>query len=186
MTTLMIIDMQVAMSWQIAGDRNNPQAESNIERLLARWRQRKWPIVHVRHLSRPPNSLFRPGQAGVEFQERFHPFEGEHVIEKHLPDAFPQTGLEHWLRAANEQSIVIVGVSTNISVESTARTSGNLGFTTFVVADATFAFARRDFAGVLRSANEVHAMSLPNLDGEFATVVTTEEVVELASSKSAN
>lgn len=29
-------------------------------------------------------------------------------------------------------------------------------------------------------------MSLPNLDGEFATVVTTEEVVELASSKSAN
>jgi nicotinamidase-related amidase len=69
---------------------------------------------------------------------------------------------------------VIVGVSTNNSVESTARSSGNLGFKTFVVADGTFAFEKKDFNGVLRTAEEVHAMALANLYGEYATVIPSE------------
>ena len=44
---------------------------------------------------------------------------------------------------------------------------------TVVVADATFAFDKTDFAGVYRSADEVHAMSLANLEGEYATVTNT-------------
>ena len=35
-----------------------------------------------------------------------------------------------------------------------------------------------DFAGRLRSAEEVHALSLANLQGEYATVVATAEVME--------
>ena len=72
---------------------------------------------------------------------------------------------------------MIVGVSTNNSVESTARTAGNLGFSTVVISDATFAFEQRDFSGTLRSAQEVHWMSLANLDGEYATVRSTAEVL---------
>lgn len=69
--------------------------------------------------------------------------------------------------------LVIVGVSTNNSVESTARSAGNLGFHTTVVADATFAFAKVDYAGTPRTPDEVHAMALANLDGEYATIATT-------------
>jgi nicotinamidase-related amidase len=169
--TLLIIDMQVGMTWPAAGVRNNPQAEAVIAGLLADWRARGAPVVHVRHISRTPGSPFWPGQPGVEFQPALAPLPHEHVVEKNVPDAFVHTGLERWLHAHGATALVLVGVSTNNSVESTARTAGNLGFHTCVVADATFAFAKADFNGVPRSAEDVHAMSLANLHGEYATVI---------------
>jgi nicotinamidase-related amidase len=126
-------------------------------------------------MSRTPGSPFWPGQPGVEFQPALAPREGEHVVEKNVPDALVSSGLERWLRARGISSVVIVGVSTNNSVESTARTAGNLGFKTFVVSDATFAFAKSDFDGRPRTAEEVHAMALANLDGEYATVISARE-----------
>jgi len=51
--------------------------------------------------------------------------------------------------------------------------AGNLSFNTYLVEDATFTFPRRDYRGVLRSAEEVHAMSLANMDGEYCKVVST-------------
>jgi len=40
-----------------------------------------------------------------------------------------------------------------------------------------FAFDKRDYAGTLRTAEEVHAMSLANLDGEYAMIATTSELI---------
>jgi nicotinamidase-related amidase len=56
-----------------------------------------------------------------------------------VPDAFIHSGLERWLHVRGETAVVIVGVSTNNSVEATARTAGNLGFRTYLVSDGTFA-----------------------------------------------
>ncbi|WAC45952.1 cysteine hydrolase family protein [Pseudomonas sp. SL4(2022)] len=173
---LIIIDMQRGMLEPSAGARNNPHAEQAIAITLKAWREAKAPIVHVRHISRTPGSPFWPGQPGVEFQEELQPLNTEHVVEKNVPDAFINSGLERWLRIRGIETIAIVGVSTNNSVEATARTAGNLGFKTYVAADATFAFAKPDYNRVLRSAEEVHAMALANLHGEYATVVTTTEL----------
>jgi nicotinamidase-related amidase len=81
------------------------------------------------------------------------------------------------LRVRGIDSLVVVGVSTNNSVESSVRSAGNLGFRTVVVADATFAFDKTDYAGVHRSADEVHAMSLANLDDEYASITHTAELL---------
>ena len=173
---LIIVDMQRGMADPIAGARNNPDAEENIASLLSAWRRAQLPIVHVRHLSRTVGSLFWPGQVGVEFQPQLAPMPNEHVVEKNVPDAFLNTGLERWLRVRGVERLIVTGVSTNISVESTVRAASNLGFQVIVVSDATFAFDKPDFTGVLRTAAEVHAMSLANLCGEFATVARTAEV----------
>src|SRR5690554_3052960 len=117
--------MQVGMSWPSSGVRNNPGAEAAITGLLAAWRQQDAPVVHVRHKSRTPGSPFWPGQPGAEFQPALKPLESEHVIEKQVPDAFVNTGFESWLRTRGIPAVVIVGVSTNNSVESTARSAGN-------------------------------------------------------------
>ena len=174
---LLIIDMQHGMSTQAAGTRNNPAAEAVMAALLGHWRLVGEPVVHTRHISRTPGSVFWPGQVGVEFQASLAPFDSEHVVEKNVPDAFINTGLERWLHARSIESVAIVGVSTNNSVEATARTCGNLGFKTYVVSDATFAFAKHDYDGVLRSAQEVHAMALANLQGEYATVLTASQLL---------
>jgi nicotinamidase-related amidase len=180
MSALLIVDMQVGMTWPSPNIRNNPQAERVIAKLLQDWRDDGRPVVHIRHVSRTPGSPFWPGQVGVEFQPALMPLPSEHVVEKNVPDAFINTGLERWLHARSIFSLVIVGVSTNNSVESTARTAGNLGFKTFVVADATFAFERSDFNGIRRTAEEVHAMALANLDGEYATVISSEQAANAA------
>lgn len=174
---LIIIDMQRCMASPTAGVRNNPNAERVIYDLLQAWRAALAPVVHVRHISRTPGSLFWPGRSGAEFQPELAPLENEHVVEKNVPDAFTHTGLERWLHSRGIDRVIVVGVSTNNSVESTARSAGNLGFKTFVASDATFAFSKTDFDGVQRTAQEVHAMALANLHGEYATVSPAAELL---------
>jgi nicotinamidase-related amidase len=176
-TALIIIDMQRGMAADTLPARNKPQAEENMTALLAAWRHHGQPVIHVRHMSRAPASVFFPGQPGAEFQDAFGPLADEHVIEKNVPDAFINTGLERWLHARDIRHLVLVGVSTNNSVECSARSAGNLGFATVVVSDATFAFEQADYVGVLRTADEVHAMALANLDKEYATVRNTAGVL---------
>jgi isochorismate hydrolase len=72
---------------------------------------------------------------------------------------------------------VVAGVITHNSVEATVRMAGNLGFSTYLAEDAAFTFGRKDWNGVWRTAGEVHAMSLANLEGEYCTVVRTVDVL---------
>ena len=179
-STLLLIDLQTAIddpSWARKGPRNNPGAEANIMRLLASWRQAERPIIHIRHDSTEPNSTFRPGQPGNDFKPEAMPLPGETVLPKRTNSAFIGTDLEQRLRRAGCEALVVCGVITNNSVEATVRMAGNLGFTTALVEDACFTFARRDFRGQLRGADEVHAMSLANLAGEYCTVLTTAELL---------
>ncbi|MEA2162824.1 MAG: hypothetical protein QOK37_951 [Thermoanaerobaculia bacterium] len=86
-----------------------------------------------------PNSTYRKGPPLFEFKNEVMPIDGERVIEKAVNSAFIGTNLEESLRGSGLDTIVIAGVITNNSVEAIARMSGNLGFHTFVVSDATAA-----------------------------------------------
>ena len=174
---LIIIDQQKGILQPRLGRRNNPQAEERIVDLLGFWRRSGRPVIHVQHLSREPDSVFWPEQEGVEFQQRFLPQDAEWLIQKQVPDAFCVGGLAARLREAGVGQLIIVGVATNNSVESTARSAGNLGFDTWVAEDACFTFDKADYFGTLRTAEEVHGMSLGNLQGEYATVVSAAQVL---------
>ncbi|MES2819407.1 MAG: cysteine hydrolase family protein [Pseudomonadota bacterium] len=174
---LLIIDQQQGMQAPHLGPRNNPQAERRMAELLEVWRARGWPLVHIRHISHSSSSVFAPGQAGVLFQPAFEPRTGEALFDKHVPDAFAQSGLERWLRIRSIERLVIVGVASENSVESTARSAGNLGFAAWVAHDACYTFAKTDFDDQPRSAEEVHAMAMANLQGEYATVLSCAELL---------
>ncbi|OAE10709.1 isochorismatase [Pseudomonas simiae] len=175
--SLVIIDMQQGMNDPTLGRRNNPDAERHILQLLGTWRLSQRPIIHVRHMSRTPGSVFWPGQPGCEFQQALVPLNHEHVVEKNVPDAFTATGLERWLHMRSIKQLVIVGVITNNSVESTARSGGNLGFDVIVAADACYTFDQPDLSGRLWPAEDVHALSLSNLAMDYARVVDTVELL---------
>jgi nicotinamidase-related amidase len=159
------------------GPRNNLAAEGNIGRLLAAWRREKRPIIHIRHDSTFPASAYRPGQDGNNFKDEVTPAAGEAVIPKNTNSAFIGTKLEQHLREHSLETLVITGVSTNNCVEATVRMAGNLGFRTYLVADACFTFGHCDFHGRPRTAEEVHSMSLANLHEEYCTVVDTAAVL---------
>lgn len=168
---LLIIDMQNGINHPRLGRRNNPDAETHLAAVLAHWRNRGYPVVHVRHVSRQPGSVFWPGQAGCEFQPAFTPLPDEAVFEKNVSDAFAASGLERWLHARGIGRLVIAGVVTNNSVESTARSAGNLGFSTQVVGDACYTFDQVDLNGRHWPAEAVHALSLSNLAMDYATII---------------
>lgn len=174
---LLLIDLQVGIHHPRLGRRNNPEAELRMGELLAAWRQSGRPVVHVRHLSRSVDSVFWPGQSGCEFQPAFTPLANETVFDKHVPDAFANSGLERWLHARSIKALVIAGVITNNSVEASARSAGNLGFDVVVVEDACFTFDQHDLQGRLWPAEDVHALSLSNLAMDYARILCTEQVL---------
>jgi nicotinamidase-related amidase len=176
-TTLLLIDLQLGFNEPFWGRRNNPSLEQNISALLQAWRASGRPLVHIRHMSTDPQSPLRPWQRGNEWMPETAPLASEAVIQKQVNSAFIGTSLEDDLRHARCRELVIVGLTTNHCISTTARMAGNLGFTTWVVSDATAAFDRTGPDGVLYPAETVHAMALSDLHGEFATVVDTATVL---------
>jgi len=178
---LIVIDLQKAIDHPSWGERNNLGAEKHVALLLQAWRSTHRPVYHIRHDSTEAASHYRPGQPGNDFKPEARPNAGEIVIVKRTNSAFIGTDLESRLRQANHNLLVVTGVITNNSVEATVRMAGNLGFDTFMVEDATFTFGRKDWNGTWRTADEVHAMSLANLDGEYCSVVRTNEILAALS-----
>jgi nicotinamidase-related amidase len=175
--TLLVIDIQRGFDDPRWGRRNNPSLEERTAALLRAWRAAGRPVVHMRHMSTEPGSPLRPGQRGNDFKPETAPVAGERVIEKRVNSAFIGTSLESDLRGAGCAGLVIVGLTTNHCVSTTARMAGNLGFATWVVSDATATFDRVGPDGVPHLAEEIHAVALSDLHGEFATVVDTGAVI---------
>jgi nicotinamidase-related amidase len=178
-TALVVIDVQRAFDeWEAAGKRrNNPQAVARIADLLGAFRDCHAPIFHIRHEGTRPNSSFRPGGSGYAVKDEARELAGEPVIVKRVNSAFIGTDLESRLRAADIETLVICGATTNHCVETTTRMAGNLGFDARLVRDATWTFDRVGPDGDMHSAEDIHAMTLANLNGEFARIVSAKEAV---------
>lgn len=177
-TALILIDIQKGFDEPYWGERNNPDAEDNIARLLAAWRARGWPIFHVKHNSRLPKSPLHPASAGNAFKDFAAPVAGEPSFGKDVNSAFIGTDLEARLREASVRDLVIVGLTTPHCVSTSARMASNLGFGTIVVSDATAAHAGRGPDGKRVDAETMHYHALAALNGEFADIVTTAELLE--------
>jgi nicotinamidase-related amidase len=178
-TALIIIDVQRAFDeWEAAGKRrNNPEAIHRIVELLVAFRDRSIPIFHIRHEGTRQGSSFFPNGTGYPVKDEAREMAGEPVIVKRVNSAFIGTDLEKRLRAADISTLVICGATTNHCVETTTRMAGNLGFDARLVRDATWTFDRVGPDGDVHTAADIHAMTLSNLNGEFARIVSAAETI---------
>ncbi len=175
---LIVIDVQRGFAdpdyW---GPRNNAECESNIARLLAFWRFNAWPVVFVRHDSTNAQSPLAVGTPGNQFKDVITG-EPDLLVSKSVNSSFHGSpDLHDWLRGEAIEQLVICGITTNHCCETTARVAGNLGYDTSFVIDATHTFDRPAPDGSMFPADTVAAMTAANLHGEFATVVSTKDVV---------
>jgi nicotinamidase-related amidase len=175
---LMVIDVQKAFENPRWGERNNADAEKNVATLVEAWRSKKLPIIHVHHRNPRAGSLFNPGSPGVEVKPEAAPKPGEPVLFKDVNSAFIGTDLQARLQAANAKTLVLVGMTTDHCVATTTRMAGNYGFDAYVVSDATATFERKEPDGKHFSAQQMHDTALASLRGEFATIVSTSEVLD--------
>lgn len=175
--SLLVVDMQTGFDDPAWGPRNNPAAEANVARLIAAWRAAQCPVIHVHHDSPDPAGRLRRGTPGHAVKPEALPRDGERAYRKTVNSAFIGTSLEADLRAGGIETLVIVGLTTNHCISTTARMSGNLGFETMVASDATATFDRANLDGTIRPAAEVHQAALSDLRDEFAQIVTTQWLV---------
>jgi nicotinamidase-related amidase len=176
-SALLIIDVQQGFDEPYWGARNNPQAERNIARLLESARAASQPVFHVKHNSRSLKSPLHPSNPGNAFKDVVAPREGEPSFGKDVNSAFIGTDLEAQLRAAGVEELIIVGLTTPHCISTSARMASNLGFKTTVVSDATAAHAGKGPDGKEIDAETMHYHALAALNGEFATIVTTDELL---------
>lgn len=191
---LVVVDVQRgfgdAAAW---GPRDNPACEANVGALLTAWRGRGWPIVLVRHDSTTPGSPLAPGTPGNAFQDvvtaAFSGDDGAEpdlLVSKSVNSSFHGTpDLDAWLREQGLTQVVVCGITTNHCCETTARVAGNLGYETFFALDATHTFDRAAPDGTVVPASTLALVTATNLDGEFATVVTTAELTAAAQGPAA-
>ena len=80
--------------------------------------------------------------------------------------------LAAWLREQGYDGIAVCGITTSHCCETTAQAGSDIGFDVLFVLDPTHAF---DSGGL--SADELARATAANLQGEFATVVATADLV---------
>mgnify|MGYP006304794421 CR=1 FL=1 len=160
--TLLLIDIQEFYypggGWALA----DPEpAGRHAGRLLARFREHGWPVIHVRHDHEP----------GGAIHAHVAPRDGEPVLTKRRVNAFVGTDLQQRLEDLAARRLVIAGMQTHMCVEAAVRAAADLGYQVTVAADAC---ATRDVehGGHTVSAADVHAATLATL-AAYATVTDT-------------
>ncbi|RJS91990.1 cysteine hydrolase family protein [Salinisphaera sp. Q1T1-3] len=176
-----LIDVQNGFDDPRWGTRNNPDAEKNIAKLLQAWRNKKWPVIHVRHRSDEPDSPLNPESSGYAFKPETAPLSNEVVFAKSVNSAFIGTNLEKYLRGKGLNGLIIAGLTTDHCVSTTTRMAGNFGFDVELVHDGTATFDRKGINGEMIGAEEMQRVNLASLNGEFCTVVDTSSVLSVVA-----
>lgn len=178
-TALIVVDVQKGFDDRaVWGERNNPECEANVGRLIAAWRDHDWPIVFVRHDSQTPGSPLAAASPGNAFKDVVTG-EPDLLVSKSVHSAFHGTpDLADWLHGHGITGIAICGIQTNMCCETTARVGSDLGFEMIFVIDATHTF---DLVGPnhqVYRAREIARYTALTLDADFGRVVSTAELLD--------
>ena len=136
------------------------QSVENIKAIQEHFRSKDWDIVHVRvgfdanYKLQPKNSpLFgkansfdalKIGSFGTEFLPAIAPLEGELIITKHRVSAFYETNLALVLKTLAAKNIVICGLSTDLSVATTASEAHDRDYHVTILEDCCVAACEND------------------------------------------
>jgi nicotinamidase-related amidase len=152
------------------------QAGEKAGQLVQAFRARGRPVIHMQHVStRPGATFFVANTKGVEIHESVSPHDGETVFQKHFPNSFRDTPLLDHLRQREIESLVIVGMMTQMCIDTTTRAAADLGFDCLVGHDACATRALA-FDGVSVPAAQVQAAFLAALNGSFAKVQSVQDL----------
>ncbi len=153
------------------------QTAQNAELMLKAWRNRAFPVFHIKHISkRPGATFFLPNTNGVEIHKSVAPQIGEDIIEKYFPNAFRDTDLLNVLKRREVDEVIICGAMTHMCVDATTRAAFDLGFRCTVIEDAC-ATRNLEYKGTNVEAGKVQAAFMAALAVPYARIISAKDFV---------
>ncbi|MFT4150710.1 MAG: isochorismatase family protein [Paracoccaceae bacterium] len=175
---LLVIDVQRGV---IEGRRPvDAAAGKGIAALLALFRGRGLPVVHVHHDAPDPAETVRRGQPGAEPLALARPAAGEQVFWKRGSSGFSGTDLDTHLRGAGIDRLVVCGAVAAFCVASTVRAASDLGYGVLLPTDALYGFDlwNPQDGGMIDGAVAMQ-VTLAILGSDFARLTTVAELAAL-------
>ena len=157
---------------------NTEAAANQGAKLLAAFRERNLPVVHVRHEFRDNDApFFLPGSEGAKIHKSVTEITGEPVVLKHQINSFRDTNLKAVLDGQDVENVVIVGAMTHMCVDAVTRAAKDLGYNCAIAHDAC-ATLDLEFNGVKVPAEHVHAAFMAALNFAYAEVTSADELIK--------
>lgn len=181
-TALLLIDFQNDYFSSYDGAKyalsGTEEAANQGAKLLAAFRAKGLPIVHVRH-EFPTNDapFFLPGSEGAAIHASVTASSDEPVILKHQINSFHGTDLKAILDKQGIKNVVIAGAMTHMCIDAVTRAAKDFGYNCAIAHDAC-ATLDLEFNGVKVPAEHVHATIMAALNFAYANVVSTDELIE--------
>jgi len=162
---------------------NQEHATMQAKKILTFFRERGWPVLHVRHINKHPGAtFFIPDTEGSEFYKETAPLEGEDVIVKFRVDSFLGTNLNAKIVQKGIDTLVICGMMTHMCIDSTVRTAAGYGYAVTVIEDAC---TTKDLIWRDKTvpAEHVNYSYMAALNGVFANVMKADEWIKKQEEK---
>jgi ureidoacrylate peracid hydrolase len=102
------------------------------------------------------------------YSEVIKPLSSEHVITKFNYDAFENTDLDLLMRSKGTETLIFIGVTANVCVETSARHAFIKGYYVVVVSDCTDSPTCQEYESALF-----------NIEHYFGNVATSDEILKL-------
>ena len=150
-------------------------ATANIARLLDAARKARRPVIHIHHLGTVGGMFDPQGERGA-FIKGLEPQGDELIIEKRMPNAFNDTGLQKALENLGSLDVIVCGFMSHSSVSTTVRAAKDYGLRCTLVEDAC---ATRDLPtpdGII-SAAQVQKTEMAIMNDNFATLTLTKHLI---------
>lgn len=155
-TALIVYDMQIGIFSQLS---NGDEVKTQVVEVLKAAREAGLRVFFMRHMSLPKEvsgvfqlktakawqratsvddvkPWFLPDSPGFQLIPEVTPLPSEAIFDKITMSAFEGTPLDIALRDCGIQTVIIVGVATEIGIEPTIRHAADLGYIPVMVTDA--------------------------------------------------
>ncbi len=174
-TLLLIVDVQNAIADQ------KPylfsEVLSNIQTLLAKFRQLKMPLIFIQHDDGVGTEL-EANTYGWQIVKEIAPLPGERIIPKRFNSAFRQTTLEKELNDKSIKSLIIVGLQTEFCIDTTIRVAFEKGYEV-IIPEKT----NTTVDGKFLKAKDIYEHHHNLFNNRFGRVVKMDEILEQISNR---
>jgi nicotinamidase-related amidase len=155
------------------------QAEEMLQqsnKLIAYGEEHNYPIYIIQHVGSENASFFIPETEGVQLHPKLNISNATAVIQKHYPNSFRDTTLQHELEQKGISELIVCGAMTHMCIDTTVRTGFDLGYNITLISDAC---ATKDllFEDHKVDAVDVQAAYLAALGQAFCRVINIETLI---------